>query len=182
MELVGNLLIAPPSVKNSFWYKASVLVTEHHSEGSMGIVLNKKSNLTVKEFAQQLGTTLDIPGNIYHGGPINLKSFTLLHTPEWSCSNTMNISNQFSLSSAEDILPMFALGNRPKRWRMFLGVCGWSPNQLINEIKGNPPYQHDTSWCLASADYDTVFDLDGNDQWCSCIDRSAFEFAQNILA
>lgn len=181
MGLTGNILIAPPSVKTSFWHKTSVLVTEHSADGSMGLVLNKRSNLTIVDFAKQLGTDLDVPGYIYHGGPINLKSFTLLHTPEWSCSNTVRISENFSLSSAEDIIPMFALGNQPNNWRMFLGVCGWSPAQLVNEIKGNPPYVHENSWLLTSSNPNIVFDHDGNDQWCACLDQSASEFAQNLL-
>ena len=69
MDLTGQLLIAPPSVKGSFWYKTVVLVTEHHENGSMGLVLNKRSQMTVNEFASQLGFNLDVPGFLYLGGP-----------------------------------------------------------------------------------------------------------------
>jgi putative transcriptional regulator len=182
MNLVGKLLIAPPAIKNSFWYKTVVMVTEHHNEGSMGLVLNKRSPLSVNEFAEQLGTRLDLPGFIYQGGPINVKSFSFLHSPEWECSNTMIVNDLFSVSSAEDILPRMALGDRPKHWRMFLGVCGWSPRQLLGEIKGTPPWNPSHSWCLTKSDTDLVFGSDTKDQWCSALDQSALEFAQNVLA
>ena len=181
MDLLGNLLIAPPSVKGTFWYKTVVLVTEHHNNGSMGLVLNKRSQMTVNEFASQLGINIDIPGFLYLGGPINVKSLSFLHSPEWRCSNTMRINDFVSISSAEEILPRLALGDRPKYWRIFLGLCGWSPNQLEGELKGIPPWDHNVSWCTANSDLDMVFGADLKEQWVQSLERSGQEFAKNIL-
>jgi putative transcriptional regulator len=181
MDITGNLLIAPPSVKGSFWYKTVLIVTEHHQAGSMGLVLNKRSQMTINEFASQLGFSMDVPGFLYLGGPINVKSLTLLHTNEWRCNNTMRVNDTFSVSSAEEIFPRLALGDRPKQWRMFLGVCGWSPNQLISEIKGTPPFEENVSWCTAKSDVDIVFGVDLKEQWLNSLERSGQEFAQNIL-
>jgi len=181
MDITGNLIIAPPSVKGNFWYKTVVLITEHHANGSMGIVLNKRSQMTVNEFASQLGVHVDVPGFVYLGGPVSVKNLSFLHTSEWSCNNTMAITDHFSLSSSEEILPRLALGDRPKKWRLFLGLCGWSPNQLLNELKGNPPYTHATSWCTAHADHDIVFEHDQKDQWVNALDKSGLEFARSIL-
>jgi putative AlgH/UPF0301 family transcriptional regulator len=60
-------------------------------------------------------------------------------------------------------------------------MAGWAPNQLTQEISGTPPYKHENSWCLATADYETVFGNDQADQWCNSLDRSGQEFAQTIL-
>lgn len=181
MDLIGNLLIAPPSVKGNFWYKTVVMVTEHHREGSLGLVLNKRSHMSLHEFGEQLGFNLDMPGFVYMGGPVNPKNLSFLHTNDWVCKNTMRINNQFSLSSADDILPRIAEGDTPERWRLFLGVAGWSPNQLLCEISGKPPFQHNTSWCTAKSDLNLVFGSDNKDQWCNALDRSGLEFAQSIL-
>jgi putative transcriptional regulator len=178
----GQLLIAPPAVKGTFWYKTVVLVTEDHASGSLGLVLNKRSQMTISEFAAQIGVELDLPGYLYLGGPINVKSLSFLHTNDWRCSNTMQINEHFSISSAEDILPRLAMGHVPNQWRMFLGMCGWSPNQLLGEIKGIPPWSPETSWCTASSSPDLVFEHDLKDQWVQVLERSGQEFAQNILA
>ena len=180
MNLVGSLLIAPPSVKGNFWYKTVLMVTEHHPHGSVGLVLNKRSELSLRSFGEQLGHDLDMPGFVYQGGPVNSKSLTLLHTTEWSCKNTLQISQDFSISSADDILPKLAMGDHPQRWRLFLGMAGWAPKQLISEVKGIPPYQT-TSWCTSTADHELVFGSDNKDQWCNALDRSGLEFAQTIL-
>lgn len=182
MNLAGKILIAPPAVKGNFWYKTVILVHEHHSQGSVGLVLNKRSQMSVVEFGEQLGYKIDVPGFVYLGGPVNVKSLSFLHSTEWTSKNTMRCGNQFSISSADDILPRMAMGDLPKRWRLFLGMCGWSPNQLAGEIKGISPWTPETSWCTANYDDEIVFGSDNNDQWCSALDRSGLEFAQTMLA
>jgi putative transcriptional regulator len=182
MNLIGNLLIAPPAVKGNFWYKTVIMVTEHHEEGSVGLVLNKRSQMSLVEFGEQLGFDIALPGYVYLGGPVNVKSLSLLHTNEWTSKNTMQISDTFSISSAEDILPRFAMGDTPKQWRMFVGMCGWADGQLQGELEGSSPWKKESSWCIATPDLDLVFGSDTKDQWNSAIDRSGLEFAQKILA
>lgn len=182
MNLAGNLLIAPPAMKGNFWHKTVIMITEHHNKGSVGIVLNKRSNLSIVEFADQLGFSIDCPGFVYVGGPVNTKSLCLLHTSDWISKNTLGINEKFCLSSADDILPRLAMGDRPNFWRLFLGLSGWAPGQLVAEIKGSPPWNEQHSWCIASADEETIFGTDEKDQWCKALDRSGLEFAQNLLA
>lgn len=181
MELKNKLLIAPPAIKESFWYKTVIYVTEHHPQGSVGIVLNKRSQMSVTEFADQCGFKINVPGYIYLGGPVNIKALSMLHTSEWKCSNTMKITPRLSISSAEDLLAKMAMGDRPKHWRMFLGLCGWSVGQLEDEVRGNPPRKHDLSWLIANPDLDLLFESDNADQWNQSVELSGKEFAQSIL-
>lgn len=181
MDLVGSLLIAPPAVKGNFWYKTVIMVTENHSGGTVGLVINKRSDLSLKSFGDQLGYRLDMPGYVYQGGPVNTKSLTMLHTSEWTCKNTLRINRDFSISSADDILPRLAMNDAPERWRLFLGMAGWAPKQLLAEVRGEHPYTKETSWCTANSDIDLVFGSDNKDQWCNALDRSGLEFAQTLL-
>jgi putative transcriptional regulator len=181
MNIVGNLLIAPPSVKNNFWQKSVVMVTEDHAHGTAGVIINKRSNMSVVEFAQQLGIALDLPGFVYIGGPVNPKNLSILHTSEWTCSNTMRINNEFSLSSSHDMIPRFAVGDLPEKWRIILGVSGWAPGQLNSELEGIAPFKHENSWCVVKSSLKLVFGNDNNEQWCNAIDQSAQEFAENLL-
>jgi len=181
MNFIGNLLIAPPAVKGNFWYKTVIMITEHHNHGSVGLVINKRSNLSIQDFGNQIGIPLNIEGYVYQGGPVNPQSLSFLHSNEWHSKNTLRINETFSLSSADDILPRLAMGDQPLRWRMFLGLCGWGPGQLAGELKGTPPWRKEHSWCTSSADLDLIFESDQKDQWCSALDRSGLEFAQNIL-
>ena len=181
-NLVGKLLIAPPSVRGNFFEKSVILVTEDHSNGNVGVTLNKSSKVSIKEFARQNSVMLDVPGFVYIGGPVNVKALTLIHTNEWACSNTMRIDNNFSISSSPEILTKLAMGNAPKQWRMFVGLCGWSKGQLQQELEGAPPYNRNHSWLTASSDLEIVFEQTGQEQWTESIERSGSEFAQKFFA
>jgi putative AlgH/UPF0301 family transcriptional regulator len=93
----------------------------------------------------------------------------------------MKINSQFSLSSSEDMLAKFEKNDIPQQWRLFAGMCSWSPSQLQDEIKGIAPYKHETSWCLASSSHDLVFESDNIDQWDASIEQAGMDFAQSIL-
>ncbi len=94
----GTLLIAPPSVQGGIWQKSVILVTEHHERGSLGLMLNRRSNMSITEFATQCNVELDIPGHVYIGGPVNQQSFCMLHSNDWASSNTMRVDQRFSVS------------------------------------------------------------------------------------
>jgi putative transcriptional regulator len=181
INLAGKLLIAPPKVRGNFWQKTVVFVTEHHSRGSIGLVLNKPSKMTIQDFALQYNLTVDIPGFLHVGGPVNSKALTMLHTAEWSCDNTLKINKDYAISSSQHLLPHLAMGNSPARWRLFVGLCGWTPGQLENELRGVPPYEHNSSWLTASPNLDLVFDQENQTQWTEAIERSGEEFAHSIL-
>lgn len=181
MNQTGKLLIAPPNVRGNFWQKTVIYVTEDHERGSVGLVLNKETKMPIREFAQQNGIIADIEGFVHVGGPVNVKALTLLHSSEWACANTMQINEHFCLSSSHDLLPRLGAGDCPNYWRLFTGLCCWAPEQLESELQGRHPYNHNFSWLIATPTYQTVFGLDGSDQWTSAIEQSGMEFVQNIL-
>jgi putative transcriptional regulator len=181
MNFTGQLLIAPPNLRGTFWQKSVVLITEHHGRGSMGLLLNRSSKNTIVDFTKQIGLECDISGYLYVGGPVNLKALTILHSSDWRCQNTLEIDNKFCLSSQPDLLQRLAMGDRPKYWRMFLGLCAWSPDQLEQEVTGRHPYNHENSWLLATPNYHSVFELDNTDQWTHSIECSSSEFVQKLL-
>lgn len=181
MNLTGQLLIAPPTMKDRFWHKTVVLVTENHLRGSLGIIVNKITNLSVNDFTRQLNEECMLPGHIYAGGPVNTNAMTMLHSNDWECENTLKITGDIGLSSHKDIIKILAMGSCPRYWRIMLGLCVWQPNQLESELAGKHGYDHNQSWLLASSDLETIFEGDTKYCWTQAIERSSSEFVQKIL-
>jgi putative transcriptional regulator len=181
MNISGKLLIAPPTVRGSFWANTVLFLTEHLPSGSVGVVLNKPSKMSLREFGNQCDIDLDLDGYVYVGGPTNTKALTMLHSSEWYCRNTLRVTKDFSLSSSEELLDRLAMGDTPNYWRLLVGLSSWAPDQLEYEILGKKPYNHNQSWLVATPNTQLVFGLDGKDQWATAIDHASQEFAQNIL-
>lgn len=182
LDIAGKLIIAPPSVRGTFWSKTVIFITEHHYNGTVGVVLNKPSKMSLREFGDQCDIDLDIDGYVYVGGPANVKALTMLHSAEWKCKNTLRINKRFSLSSSDDLLNKLAAGDAPHNWRLFVGLSTWAPDQLECEMQGKHPFTHNQSWLTASPEYHTVFGLDTQDQWVTAIEQSSLEFSKNLLA
>lgn len=48
----GGILISKPFMKDIYFQRAVVLLVEHNKEGSMGFVLNKKTDLYLNDFCR----------------------------------------------------------------------------------------------------------------------------------
>ena len=181
MNYAGKLIIAPPKIKGSFWAKSVVFITEDSHSGSVGVVLNRPSKMSIRDFGEQCSVDLDYDGYVYVGGPTNVKALTLLHSSEWKCNNTLKINKKFSISSSEEILNRLSIGDTPYHWKLLVGLCTWAPDQLECEVQGKHPFTKDSSWLVATPNTHLVFSLDETDQWTTSIDQSSIEFVQTML-
>lgn len=173
MPKIGNLLVASPSVAD-WWDKSTVAILEQNQYGNTGVMINRKSGLSVTQLGEQLGFAIDLPGMVYIGGPTSNTTLVLLHSNEWSCSNTKNINAHFSMSTAKDIIQRLATGDVPCHWRVCIGLCAWSTSKLKSELDNN-------LWYLAESFGNLLFDHDEDAQWDMAICQSANYFSKSIL-
>jgi putative AlgH/UPF0301 family transcriptional regulator len=70
---------------------------------------------------------------------------------------------------------------RPKYWRMFVGLSAWAPDQLENEIVGIGPWQGQQTWLTATADTSLIFESDGQAQWHKAIELCTQQSVESWL-
>lgn len=180
--MIGQLIVAPPAQHDEYWGNSVIFLYEQTQQSTVGLILNKASDRSFKELAEHHG--LHFKGNdlLYIGGPVNPNALVMLHTDDWSCTNTMTAGNGLSISSDRTMLQRLCVGDRPKRWRLFLGMSVWTPNQLQCELQGIPPYSRKTAWLTAPADPELVFDGKPDRMWKKSIDLAAEEAVQNYFS
>ena len=62
MNLTGQILVSMPSLQDERFYKTVIYICAHSSEGSMGIIINKKiDNIFYPDLLQQLGIDINPP-------------------------------------------------------------------------------------------------------------------------
>ena len=69
LPIQGSILIAEPFLQDAYFQRSVVLLIEHTEHGSMGFVLNKKTDLIVNSFFKEFAEFPEIP--IYLGGPVS---------------------------------------------------------------------------------------------------------------
>lgn len=162
----GQILVARPDQQSGFFKNTVVLITEHHSRGTVGVALNRKSELNMRDIAEEKGWSWPYDNCVFQGGPVNKSALILLHSAEWFSSNTLNISDLVSLSSDMFMTEKMTMGNAPEQWRMCHGIAGWFPGQLATEIAHN-------KWLTAWPNEDILFKYSGDAQWHNAIELCA---------
>ena len=171
---LGKLLIAHPHFpERSPFAKSVVYVYQDDAvNGTVGVILNKKSRTSVQALADRNGVMFGDEYPIVHiGGPVNRDALILLHTNDWHSSNTASAGGNLRISSDNHMLPKLAqYTDQPIYWRLFVGAATWIPGQLDAEINGDYPYGSHQMWLTADADEDIIFEYDGEDQWIKAVD------------
>jgi len=140
--LSGQILIAMPQLKDSFFARAIVYVCAHNETGAMGIILNKAlPSLTFKELFLQLGieggATPDLEDRLHFGGPVETTRGFVLHSPDHRRPDTIQMDQDVCLTTTVDIIADLAHGKGPKDKFVALGYAGWGAGQLDEEIRSN---------------------------------------------
>jgi len=130
----GSILISEPFLQDAYFQRSVVLLIDHNANGSMGFVLNKKTNLVINDFFSDLEKLSGIP--IYLGGPVSPNRLFFIHTLGHLIPDSLKISDNLYFDGDFDILKQYILdGNTIKgKVKFFLGYSGWTEGQLGSEI------------------------------------------------
>ena len=131
-SLQGYLLIAAKSLRDPNFLRTVVLMIEHSDEGAMGLVLNRPSQLTMKQaWAKVQETPCSIKGMLFQGGPCPAPLMAM-HA-ERSLAEIEVLPNVFFSAGQEKLDLLIAHAGAPIR--CYVGCAGWAPGQLEAELE-----------------------------------------------
>lgn len=175
MNRQGKLLVAHPNLSpaDPFFQTVIYVYSDTPQSGTLGMVLNYNSNVTVKTICAAKGVDYYSEQHyVRHGGPLGLNSISIIHSDDWESGSSRNIGNRLYLTSDDPMLERLSI-EEPAYWRMFAGYCGWAPGQLDMELKGVFPYRPEHSWLVIDSSDELVFEHDDEKQWQLAIERSS---------
>lgn len=132
---MGSLLISEPLMDDKYFSRSAILVLDEPEEGGhFGLILNKPTEMTLKDLMPDWEAGRRIP--IYCGGPVDLQRMFLLHTLGTKLgSDTEVLPGLFVGADLDKIIEYIEEGGEVDgKLRFFLGYCGWSPGQLKGEL------------------------------------------------
>ena len=162
MNLTGQVIVSMPSLQDERFYKTVIYICAHSSEGSMGIIINKKIDYDLfPNLLEQLG--IDKPINnkklfLRYGGPVETGRGFVLHSDDIVRKETLNIHKGVALTSTSEFFEDLAKGKGPKNSILALGYAGWQSGQLENEIMQN-------SWMSLPVETNFLFDDALSKKW-----------------
>lgn len=161
-SLTNHFLIAMPTLADANFSRTVTFICEHSSEGAMGIVINRMTELRVRDILDQLeiarGSQNAAEMPVYLGGPVQNNRGFVLHEPLGHWESTLPVTETLGVSTSRDILEAIAENRGPDRWLVALGYAGWAAGQLEREMAEN-------SWLSGPANGDILFQIPLDQRW-----------------
>jgi putative transcriptional regulator len=164
----GKVLIAEPFMKDPYFKRSVVLLTDHNERGSTGFILNKAIELKLNS------ALADFPGyegSLYLGGPVGTDQLYYIHTLGKKITKSIAIID--GLWWGGDFEKVKTLISNKEiesdQIRFFVGYAGWDANQLQKEMK-------EGSWIVTNAEINTLMDPHTKDLWPKVIKSLGGEY------
>lgn len=161
----GSILISEPFLQDAYFQRSVVLLVEHNTQGSMGFVLNKKTDLIVNTFFPELEEYPEIP--IYLGGPVSANRLFFIHSlGDLIVPDSVKIKDRLYFDGDFEALKRYIQNGHSieGKVKFFLGYSGWTEGQLGNEISKN-------SWVVSHAAKENVLLADGESFWKNSLEQ-----------
>ncbi|OGI39850.1 MAG: hypothetical protein A2V91_00880 [Candidatus Muproteobacteria bacterium RBG_16_64_10] len=168
VSLANHFLIAMPALADPNFARTVTLICDHSAEGAMGLVINRPTDLTLRDIFEQIDIKPDDADHgdlpVFHGGPVQNNRGFVLHEPLGQWQATLAVTDTLGVSSSRDILEAIARNAGPAHCLVTLGYAGWSAGQLEREISEN-------AWLSGPADRAILFDLPPESRWKAAAQR-----------
>ncbi|MDP2256764.1 MAG: YqgE/AlgH family protein [Polaromonas sp.] len=160
LNLTHHFLIAMPGLEDEAFSKSVIYMCEHSERGALGLVINKPSDITLKNLFDKVELPLHrsdlAEAPVFQGGPVQTERGFVLHESmmpgaEAVYASTMSIPGGLEMTTSKDVLEALSTGAGPRKVFVSLGYSAWGEGQLESEISDN-------SWLTVAADMAVIFD------------------------
>jgi putative transcriptional regulator len=174
INLTNQFLIAMPGMTDGNFAGAVVYLCEHTERGALGLVINKPSDIKLKNLFERVDISLErddlADQPVFIGGPVQTERGFVLHEPDGSApegaaepvaegeegggsayTSSLRVPGGLEMTTSKDVLEAMAQGLGPKRVVVMLGYAGWGAGQLEDELGRN-------GWLNVEAAPELIFD------------------------
>ena len=132
----GDLLVVEPFLSEVHFRRAVILLVDHNdTEGTVGLVLNHRSNLSLNSVLRNASCPNNIPLHI--GGPVEHGRLLYLHTLGNRFRESVQLENGLYIGgNFNDVLEYLNSEEYDEQCiKFFAGYSGWTAGQLKKEIE-----------------------------------------------
>lgn len=155
-SLTGRLIVATPPLLDPNFRRCVVLLLHHGSDGALGVVLNRPSEVAVAVTLEDWDRLAARPSVVFVGGPVESNAVIGLgcrreDVPVEGWTHVTGMLGMLDLSRSPDELGVDEI-------RLFAGHAGWAPGQLEAEVAAG-------SWYVVEAEPRDAFCSHPTDLW-----------------
>ncbi len=161
-SLANHLLVAMPSVSDSTFEHAVVYICEHHSAGTVGLIINRPLQFPLQVVFEQLQiANAPLEQNkkpLLFGGPLQTERGFVIHRPWKIWNSSLELEKHVIVTTSSDIIRAMANEHAPKDILVTLGYTGWSAKQLEEELMKN-------IWLVCPSTPEILYEVPFAERW-----------------
>ncbi|WP_235564811.1 YqgE/AlgH family protein [Modestobacter sp. Leaf380] len=159
----GALLVAMPGLVDPSFAGTVVYVLDHSDTGTVGVVLNRPSEVRINDVLPGWSDLAVQPGVFHVGGPCESETALCLAVADGPSEGLRVVDGGVHLVDLD--ADPDGLGSVVTGLRVFAGYAGWSPGQLAGELG-------EGAWaCVESHPDDVVATVAGDRLWHRVLGR-----------
>lgn len=169
----GKFLVSKREMRDPRFAQTVVLLIEHGEKGTMGLVINRRTKLTLSEALPQLESRAGRSEFLFMGGPVQIQAISVLLRSRIQQDGSRRILEGIYFSTSASLLKQIIGGASPgSRFRAFAGYAGWAPRQLDQELMRG-------DWHVLQAEADDVFHEPPSEIWSELIRRAESKWVRS---
>lgn len=162
MSLANQLLIAVPSLTESEFNHSVIYVCEHHTAGTVGLMINRPMpyslNLVFDQLHLESKSDEKKRPPLLFGGPLQKERGFVIHRPFGEWRSSLSLNDDVTITTSNDIIRAIAEDSGPKDLLVVLGFVSWDQHQLEQEVINN-------SWLVCPFTPEILYDVPFKDRW-----------------
>jgi len=168
----AKLLVASRDLGDPNFSKTVILLVHEDGDKVLGLILNRRTDVTLSSALPALRAAKGRPDRIYTGGPVDATTvFAMLQSPA-KVEGAPRIFDDVYLILTRSLLEQTIASRRdPGVFHIYLGYSGWTSDQLRREVELG-------AWFVFPADAATVFDADPDTLWPRMIRKTEQKMAR----
>jgi len=134
----GTLLVAAPGLLDPHFRRTVIYMIEHRTRGSLGVVLNRPSEVTVRDVLPSWAPLSSQPPSVFVGGPVESETALCLAAVRTgqdpaAVDGLVTVRGPVALVDLDS--DPAAIAPQLRGLRVFAGYSGWDAGQLTGEIE-----------------------------------------------
>jgi len=174
----GTFLVASPTLQDPNFARTVVLICEHSDQGSMGLVINRPSEVGLKEALAGVAPPPLPEARLFLGGPVQRQALLVLHRIAAAVAGAQDVVDGISIGgdmqqllAALTELTAIPATTPPAEIRFYAGYAGWGAGQLDAELESG-------SWITCPGTAAHVFTADCELLWERVLRELGPEYAR----
>ncbi len=154
----GVFLVAKRHIQDPRFRKTVILITGHDAWGSIGLVVNRPSEVPVARLMPEWEGLVDTDVYVYYGGPVEIDLLRFLVRSVRPLEYGNRVLDDVYVVSSKPVFDTLLRSRNKKIIHAYIGYAGWALGQLEHEVERG-------DWYVVQGDAQTLFDRDPDTVW-----------------